>query len=121
GAADTGSVPRNVGHGAVDAGSADVRHGLPALGLRQSAGGAAKDQAAGWVRGAGDGRERPQAVPATDSGRGRRHEWDCARMTAYPVAPPVAPGLDFGQPVIDTDIHCTVPNVQALFPYLSEH
>src|SRR3954447_14517749 len=42
-------------------------------------------------------------------------------MTAFPVAPPVAPGLDFGQPVIDTDIHCSVPNVQALFPYLSAH
>jgi predicted TIM-barrel fold metal-dependent hydrolase len=30
-------------------------------------------------------------------------------------------GMDLGQPVIDTDIHVNVPNVQALFPYLSEH
>ncbi|MCC7369561.1 MAG: amidohydrolase [Chloroflexi bacterium] len=30
-------------------------------------------------------------------------------------------GMDLGQPVIDTDIHCNVPNVRALFPYLSEH
>ena len=42
-------------------------------------------------------------------------------MTAFPEASPVARGHNFGQPVIDTDIHCTPPNVQALFPYLSAH
>jgi hypothetical protein len=42
-------------------------------------------------------------------------------VTVQPVAPPVARGLDFGQPVIDTDIHCVVPSAQALFPYLSAH
>src|SRR3954470_15194991 len=30
-------------------------------------------------------------------------------------------GIDLGQPVIDVDIHCTVPSAQALFPYLSAH
>ena len=39
----------------------------------------------------------------------------------YPVAPPVPGGLDFGQPVIDTDIHCNVPSPRALFPYLTAH
>jgi predicted TIM-barrel fold metal-dependent hydrolase len=42
-------------------------------------------------------------------------------MSVFPVAPPVPGGLDFGQPVIDTDIHCTVPNVHVLFPYLNPH
>ena len=42
-------------------------------------------------------------------------------MTVHPVAPPFVQGFDFGQPVIDTDIHCTPPSVQALFPYLSAH
>lgn len=29
--------------------------------------------------------------------------------------------MHFGEPVIDCDIHATVPSIQALFPYLSEH
>src|SRR5436309_9384086 len=29
--------------------------------------------------------------------------------------------MDFGQPVVDADIHVTVPSVDALFPYLSDH
>ena len=42
-------------------------------------------------------------------------------MTVQPVTPPVVRGYNFGQPVIDADIHCTVPSAQALFPYLSAH
>jgi predicted TIM-barrel fold metal-dependent hydrolase len=30
-------------------------------------------------------------------------------------------GMDLGQPVIDVDIHCTVPSYQVLFPFLSAH
>src|SRR5262249_6995376 len=37
-----------------------------------------------------------------------------------PVAPPTVQGMDFGQPVIDADIHCTVPSARALFPYLAQ-
>jgi predicted TIM-barrel fold metal-dependent hydrolase len=37
------------------------------------------------------------------------------------VTAPAVRGHDFGQPVIDTDIHCTVPSAKALFPYLSAH
>src|SRR6266850_5239237 len=29
--------------------------------------------------------------------------------------------MDFGQPVVDCDIHATVPSVEALLPYLSDH
>src|SRR5437588_12118813 len=29
--------------------------------------------------------------------------------------------MDLGQSVIDCDIHATVPSVETLFPYLSEH
>jgi predicted TIM-barrel fold metal-dependent hydrolase len=29
--------------------------------------------------------------------------------------------MDLGQPVVDCDIHVTVPSVETLFPYLSEH
>ena len=29
--------------------------------------------------------------------------------------------MDFGQPVVDADMHVTVPSVDALFPYLSDH
>src|SRR5216683_2879565 len=29
--------------------------------------------------------------------------------------------MDFGQPVVDADIHVTVPSVETLFPYLSDH
>src|ERR671937_155988 len=29
--------------------------------------------------------------------------------------------MHLGEPVIDCDIHATVPSVEALFPYLSEH
>jgi uncharacterized protein len=29
--------------------------------------------------------------------------------------------MHFGQPVIDSDVHVTVPSVEALFPYLSDH
>ncbi|MFN8526442.1 MAG: amidohydrolase family protein [Chloroflexota bacterium] len=29
--------------------------------------------------------------------------------------------MKLGQPVIDVDIHATIPNAQALFPFLSEH
>ena len=51
-------------HGALDAGPADVRDRLPALGLRRSVRGAAEDQAAGRLRGEGDGRERAGALQA---------------------------------------------------------
>src|SRR5438552_17452446 len=30
-------------------------------------------------------------------------------------------GMQLGQPVIDCDIHASVPKVEALFPYLSDH
>jgi predicted TIM-barrel fold metal-dependent hydrolase len=30
-------------------------------------------------------------------------------------------GVDLGQPVVDVDIHCMIPSIQALFPYLSDH
>src|SRR5258707_7460518 len=33
----------------------------------------------------------------------------------------MSPRMDFGQPVVDCDIHASVPSVEALFPYLSEH
>ncbi|MFN8524908.1 MAG: amidohydrolase family protein [Chloroflexota bacterium] len=33
----------------------------------------------------------------------------------------VTAGIDLGQPVIDTDIHCRLPSYQALFPYLTAH
>ena len=29
--------------------------------------------------------------------------------------------LDRGQPVIDADINVTVPSIETLFPYLTEH
>src|SRR5216683_7895576 len=29
--------------------------------------------------------------------------------------------MDLGQPVVDCDIHATVPSVEALLPYLSDH
>src|SRR3984893_5086223 len=29
--------------------------------------------------------------------------------------------MDLGPPVVDCDIHATVPSIEALFPYLSEH
>jgi uncharacterized protein len=30
-------------------------------------------------------------------------------------------GGDFGQPIIDADLHVTVPSIKTLFPYLSDH
>src|SRR5689334_2306676 len=30
-------------------------------------------------------------------------------------------GIDLGQPVIDVDIHCNVPSVRVLYPYLNDH
>jgi len=42
-------------------------------------------------------------------------------VKAVTVSPPAARGMHFAQPVIDTDIHCTVPSARALFPYLSAH
>ena len=52
------AVPGDAGAGAVAAGPADVRDGLPALGLRRPGRGAAEDQAAGRLRGEADGRKR---------------------------------------------------------------
>jgi predicted TIM-barrel fold metal-dependent hydrolase len=42
-------------------------------------------------------------------------------LTPYPDVVPAARGQDLGQPVVDVDIHCTVPSARALFPYLSDH
>src|SRR5258708_23706806 len=33
----------------------------------------------------------------------------------------MSPRMDFGQRVVDCDIHATVPSVEALLPYLSDH
>jgi len=42
-------------------------------------------------------------------------------MTLESIAAPEVRGLNLGQPVIDVDINCTVPSIEALYPYLTEH
>jgi len=42
-------------------------------------------------------------------------------MSMETITAPTVAGLDFGQPVIDADINVSVPNTEALLPYLDAH